>query len=296
MKIFDCFMYFDEDLILDLRLNLLNNYVDEFVIVESLYTHSGKRRKLLFDIKKYEKFKNKINYIILEDPPLDLDSINVNEAENLINSKHILNAVKRENLQRNTILNGLKLALPEDIIIISDLDEIPNLENNNIRNIKNKIILFKQKFFYYKFNLKLNNFPWHGSKACKKKNLISPQWLRNVKDKIYPFWRLDALFSRKKYQDIRIIDNGGWHFSNIKTPADIEKKLKNYLHHREYELNPIGEEKISKIIEEKKPIYNLRADMRSNKFDLSEKLVVSDISELPYYMQKNINKYKDWLN
>ena len=296
MKIFDCFMYFDEDLILDLRLNLLNNYVDEFVIVESLYTHSGRRRELLFDIKKYEKFKNKINYIILEDPPLDLDFINVNETENSINSKHILNAVKRENLQRNTILNGLKLALPEDIIIISDLDEIPNLENNNIRNIKNKIILFKQKFFYYKFNLKLNNFPWHGSKACKKKNLISPQWLRNVKDKIYPFWRLDALFSRKKYQDIRIIDNGGWHFSNIKTPADIEKKLKNYLHHREYELNPIGEEKISKIIEEKKPIYNLRADMRSNKFDLSEKLVVSDISELPYYMQKNINKYKDWLN
>jgi beta-1,4-mannosyl-glycoprotein beta-1,4-N-acetylglucosaminyltransferase len=296
MKIFDCFMYFDEDLILDLRLNLLNNYVDEFVIVESLYTHSGRRRKLLFDIKKYEKFKNKINYIILEDPPLDLDFINVNETENSINSKHILNAVKRENLQRNTILNGLKLALPEDIIIISDLDEIPNLENNNIRNIKNKIILFKQKFFYYKFNLKLNNFPWHGSKACKKKNLISPQWLRNVKDKIYPFWRLDALFSRKKYQDIKIIDNGGWHFSNIKTPADIEKKLKNYLHHREYELNPIGEEKISKIIEEKKPIYNLRADMRSNKFDLSEKLVVSDISELPYYMQKNINKYKDWLN
>ena len=296
MKIFDCFMYFDEDLILDLRLNLLNNYVDEFVIVESFYTHSGRRRKLLFDIKKYKKFKNKINYIILEDPPLDLDFINVNETENSINSKHILNAVKRENLQRNTILNGLKLALPEDIIIISDLDEIPNLENNNIRNIKNKIILFKQKFFYYKFNLKLNNFPWHGSKACKKKNLISPQWLRNVKDKIYPFWRLDALFSRKKYQDIKIIDNGGWHFSNIKTPADIEKKLKNYLHHREYELNPIGEEKISKIIKEKKPIYNLRADMRSNKFNLSEKLVVSDISELPYYMQKNINKYKDWLN
>ena len=104
------------------------------------------------------------------------------------------------------------------------------------------------------------------------------------------------LFSRKKYQNIKIIDNGGWHFSNIKTPADIKKKLKNYLHHREYELNPIGEEKISKIIKEKKPIYNLRADMRSNKFNLSEKLVVSDISELPYYMQKNINKYKDWLN
>ena len=296
MKIFDCFMYFDEDLILDLRLNLLNNYVDEFVIVESIYTHSGKQRKLLFDIKKFEKFKNKINYIILKDPPLDLDIFNKVETENKRNSKYILNAVKRENLQRNTILNGLKSALPDDLIIISDLDEIPNLENNIIKDIENKIILFKQKFFYYKFNLKLNNFPWYGSKACRKKNLISPQWLRNVKDKVYPFWRLDVLFSSKKYQNIKIIENGGWHFSNIKTPADIEKKLKNYLHHREYELNPIGEKKISEIIKEKKPIYNLKVDMRSNKFDLSEKLVVLDMSELPYYIQKNINKYKDWLN
>ena len=296
MKIFDCFMYFDEDLILDLRLNLLNNYVDEFVIVESLYTHSGKRRKLLFDIKKYEKFKNKINYITLENPPLDLDSINVKETQNSINSKYILNAVKRENLQRNTILDGLKSALPEDIIIISDLDEIPNLESNNIRNIKNKIILFKQKFFYYKFNLKLNNFPWHGSKACKKKNLISPQWLRNVKDKIYSFWRLDTLFSNKKYQNIKIINNGGWHFSNIKTPADIEKKMSTYLHHREYELNPVGEKKINEIIKEKRPIYNLKTDMRGNKFDLKDQLIVADIDELPYYIKENITKYKDWLN
>ena len=60
MKIFDCFMYYDEDLILDLRLNLLNSYVDEFVIVESLYTHSGELRKLRFDVNKYSRFKNKI--------------------------------------------------------------------------------------------------------------------------------------------------------------------------------------------------------------------------------------------
>jgi len=296
MKIFDCFMYFDEDLILDLRLNLLNNYVDEFVIVESIYTHSGKQRKLLFDIKKFEKFKNKINYIILKDPPLDLDIFNKVETENKRNSKYILNAVKRENLQRNTILNGLKSALPDDLIIISDLDEIPNLENNNIKDIENKIILFKQKFFYYKFNLKLNNFVWHGSKACRKKDLISPQWLRNIKDKIYPIWRLDTLFSNKKYQSVKIINNGGWHFSNIKTPADIEKKMKTYLHHREYDLNPIGEKKISEIIKEKKTIYNLKNDMKSNKFDLTEKLVLADIEELPYYLQKNIKKYKDWLD
>jgi len=296
MKIFDCFMYYDEDLILDLRLNLLNNYVDEFLIVESLYTHSGERRKLLFDINNYSKFKNKIKYIILEKVPEDLLVLSEKDTEHEKNSKYILNAVKRENLQRNTISEGLTSASPEDIVIISDVDEIPNLENNKIKDIKNKIIFFKQKFFYYKFNLKLNNFVWHGSKACRKKDLISPQWLRNIKDKIYPIWRLDTLFSNKKYQSVKIINNGGWHFSNIKTPADIEKKMKTYLHHREYDLNPIGEKKISEIIKEKKTIYNLKNDMKSNKFDLTEKLVLADIEELPYYLQKNIKKYKDWLD
>ena len=296
MKIFDCFMYYDEDLILDLRLNLLNKYVDEFVIVESLFTHSGEPRKLLFDIHKYFKFKDKINYIILKNPPTDLSALNKNDSLDVKNSKYILNAVKRENLQRNIIIEGLKSALPDDLIIISDVDEIPNLENNNIKEIKNKIILFKQNFFYYRFNLKLDNFSWYGSKACRKKNLISPQWLRNVKDKIYPIWRIDTLFSNKKYQNIKIINDGGWHFSNIKTPANIEKKMKTYLHHREYDLNPLGEKKISEIINEKKPIYNLKNDMRSNKFDLSEKLIVTDISELPYYIQNNTDKYKNWLN
>jgi len=296
MKIFDCFMYYDEDLIIDLRLNYLNDYVDKFVIVESSYTHSGTPRKTLFDINKFSKFKNKIKYIVVNEIPVDLQKFNKADTEHQKNSKYILNAVRRENFQRNAITKGLDSASLEDLIIISDVDEIPNLEEINFKNIENKIISFKQKFFYYKFNLKLNDYDWYGSKACRKKNLISPQWLRNVKTKIFPFWRIDTFFSKKKYQNVKIINNGGWHFSNIKTPADIEKKMKTYLHHREYELNPIGEKRISEIIKEKKPIYNLKADMRSNKFDLSDQLIVADLDELPYYVQKNINKYKNWLD
>ena len=202
MKIFDCFMYYDEDLILDLRLNYLNNYVDKFVIVESSYTHSGDSRKCLFDIKNYSKFKDKINYIILEEPPVDLSHVKKDDSFEKKNSKLILNAVKRENLQRNTISKGLKSALPEDLIIVSDVDEIPNLNDNNIGTIKNKIIFFEQKYFYYKFNLKLDNYPWYGSRACKKKDLISPQWLRNIKSKTYSTWRIDTMFSKKKYKNI----------------------------------------------------------------------------------------------
>jgi len=295
MKIFDCFMYYDEDLILDLRLNYLNKYVDKFIIVESTYTHSGQNRKLLFDIKKFSKFKDKINYIILDKPPVDLFIINTSDTDHQKNSKIILNAVKRENLQRNTISKGLNLALLDDMVIISDVDEIPNLEDNNITKVKNKIIFFKQKYFHYKFNLKLEEYIWHGSKACKKKHLITPQWLRNIKDKTYPFWRIDTFFSKKKYQNIKFIENGGWHFSNLKNPVDIEKKMKTYLHHREYELRPLGEEKIKNIIEERKAIYNLNVDQRQNKFDLSQKLTIADINELPSYLVRNTARYKDWI-
>ena len=289
-------MYYDEEMILDLRLNYLDAYVDYFVIVESIYTHSGLPRKLLFDINNFSKFKNKIIYKVLNEEPKNLDKIEKNDDENTLNSKLILNAVKRENLQRDTLQNGLTLASQNDLILISDVDEIPNLENLNLDNIDKKIILFNQKYYYYKFNLKLNGIKWYGSKACLNKYLISPQWLRNVKSKIYPWWRFDVFFSNKKYKNIKIINNGGWHFSNIKSASDIEKKMRTYLHHIEYELNPLGEAKINEIIKQKKPIYNLKSDMKSNKFDLSDRLISADINELPSYVQNNLNKYKKWID
>jgi beta-1,4-mannosyl-glycoprotein beta-1,4-N-acetylglucosaminyltransferase len=73
MKIIDCFMFFDEEMLLDLRLNILDKFVDKFVIVESSYTHSGKEKKLIFDINKYSKFKKKINYIVLKDHPKGIE-------------------------------------------------------------------------------------------------------------------------------------------------------------------------------------------------------------------------------
>ncbi len=295
MKIFDCFMFFDEEMLLDFRLNYLNDYVDKFVVVESSYTHSGEKRKLLFDINKFKKFEKKISYIVVDQEPPGISKISDKDDEDTKNSKYILNAAKRENFQRDCIQQGLKEADPIDIVLISDLDEIPNLEKNSLKNIKNKIILFKQKLFYYKFNLKLDSFEWFGTKACRKVNLLSPQWLRNIKDKKYPFWRVDSLFSRTKYQDIYFIENGGWHFSYMKTAKNIEKKLTSYLHHREYDLEPIGEDKIQKMIMSKKPVYNLRADMKKSKFSGGDELTVTTTDELPTYIKNNLDKYKQWL-
>ena len=239
MKIYDCFMYFDEEVVLDVRLNTLNEFVDYFVIVESIYTHKGNLRELKFNHKKFEKFKDKIIYIVDEETYPQTDEINTEDSEGEKSRKAIFNAAYRENGQRNLITRGLKKANDEDIIMVSDVDEIPKLSELNFKNINEKIILFKQDMFYYKFNLWLPNLIWTGTKACKKKNLVNPQWLRNIKDRKYSFFRIDTFFSKTKYTSIKVINDGGWHFSNIKTPKEIEFKLRSYLHHREFDLNPL---------------------------------------------------------
>ena len=235
MKIFDCFMYFDEEVVLDVRLNTLDKYVDYFVIVESSFTHKGDNKNLMFNHNKFEKFKNKIIYLVYDKQPKGIEVVNENDSEGEKSRKYILNAVLRENGQRNFIQNGLNKAEDNDIILISDVDEIPNLSEVNFNNISEKIIMFHQDMFYYKFDLKIPNLLWTGTKGCRKKYLLSPQWLRNVKDRKYFHFRIDILFSEKKYSSIKFISNGGWHFSNIKTAEEIEYKLKSYLHHREFD-------------------------------------------------------------
>ena len=296
MKIYDCCMFFDEEMLLGLRLKTLNKYIDKFIIVESKYTHSGDKKKLIFNINKYSEFKKKINYIITEDYAEGIENINNDDNENQKNIKHIMNALRRENYQRNKIKDGLNEAESDDWIIISDLDEIPNLDKINFNEINKKIIFFKQRVFYYKLNLELKKIHWIGSKAVLKKNLISPQWLRNIKDRIYSKWRLDIIISKKKYNNILYINDGGWHFSYIKKPEDIEKKLKSYLHHREYDLEPLGIEKIKNFVNNKSVIYDHRLEKTQYKFSGSQKLEKISLDYLPPDIENNINFYKEWLD
>tara|TARA_Y100000591_G_C21722310_1_gene639432 strand:+ start:38 stop:907 length:870 start_codon:yes stop_codon:yes gene_type:complete len=289
-------MYFDEEIVLDTRLNYLDQYVDYFVIIESCFTHRGDKRKLKFDIKKFERFKDKIIYKVYDEIPSEVKEIQKNDDEDTKSYKYIMNAAHRENSQRNYISEGIKDADDEDIILVSDVDEIPNISTIDIRTIKEKIILFKQDMFYYKFNLKLPKMEWMGTKACKKKNLINPQWLRNIKDRKYPFYRLDTLFSNNKYISIKIIDNGGWHFSNIKSAEDIEHKLKSYLHHREFDIEPLNTEGIKKIMENRQAIYDLRVDKTVNKIGTGDKLEKYNIENLPDVIKLNVEKYKEWLD
>ena len=296
MKIYDCFMYFDEEAVLDVRLNTLNKYVDYFVIVESKFTHRGDQRKLKFNHQKFEKFKNKIIYLTYEKLPTEIEEIKANDHHNELSRKYIWNAVYRENGQRNYIVNGLVGAEQNDIILISDVDEIPKLSNINFNEIAEKIILFKQDMFYYKFNLQLPNLIWTGTRACKKKDLVNPQWLRNVKERKYPFFRIDTFFSKTKYTDIKVINDGGWHFSNIKTAKEIEYKLKSYLHHREFDEKPLSVDEINGIIKNKEAIYDLTVDKTINKIGSGGKLKKYNFEKLPIHIQKNHFNYKEWID
>ena len=289
-------MYFDEEVVLDLRLNTLDRYVDYFVIVESTFTHRGDRRNLKFDHKKFEKFKDKIIYLTFDKDPDGIEIIYENDNEGEKSRKYILNAAKRENGQRDYIINGLQNANPEDLILISDVDEIPNLEEINFDNLKEKILMFQQDMFYYKFNLKLPNMVWSGTKGCKKKNLLNPQWIRNIKDKKYSILRLDIIFSKIKYNSIKFIKDGGWHFSNIKSPEEIEHKLKSYLHHREFDEQPLSIDQIDMIIKNKQAIYDLNVDKTVNKVGSGSKLVKYDFDKLPVYLKENKEIYKEWLD
>ena len=146
-------MFFDEEMLLDLRLNILNKYVHKFVITEATYMHSGKPKKLIFDINKFSKFKDKIIYIVVDKQPANLEIINENDSNDTKGSKLINNSVKRENFQREMAKDSLDKSADEDIILINDIDEIPNLNEINFNNINKKLIIFKQKTYCYKFNL-----------------------------------------------------------------------------------------------------------------------------------------------
>ena len=295
MKIYDCFMYYDEDEMLNLRLNILNKYVDKFIVAESKFTHSGKIKDKNFDINKFSKFKNKINYFYIEKEPKNISKILDADSQDEKNNKKILNAMARDNFQRNCLSDGIRDANDEDLIILSDLDEIPNLENVEFEKIKNNILLFEQKIFYYKFNLLYPNFLWYGSKACKKKNFLYPQWLRNIKNKKYPFWRFDTFFSKKKYQNIYILKDGGWHYTNIKSPEQIHNKMINFAHHFEYEKSNFSENDMKNFIKNRVVFYDHFSDKNKNRFKSQIKLEIANRGILPKYLIENIENYKDWV-
>jgi len=262
-------MYFDEDLVLDIRLNTLKNNVDRFVIVEATKNHAGEKKNLKFKIENFQKFKDKIKYVVVDDLPSEVKSPKKGWHEN-----HA-----RDQFQRNSMERGYKDCHDDDIIMISDIDEIPNPKKLNEFDIKNKYACFLQKNFQSKINLlNVTDGDWPGTKICQKKNLKSPQWLRDIKVKKKPFWKI---FSKK----IQIIENGGWHFSFLKDPESIRNKITSYSH-QEYNTEEFTN---TDFIKEK---ISLGLDLFNRKINY-EKINIDD--SFPEYIYKNKKMFKDWI-
>ena len=293
MKLFDCTSFYSEHLMMDIRFNILNEKVHKFVVVESKFSHSGKEKKLNFDINNYKKFKDKIIYLVIENEPDGLLNIdNTSDSAGIQRS----NSLKRIEQSYDVMQTGIVDAGENDLILLSDNDEIPNLDSHNFIKSKKDILIFRQLFFYYKFNLIHDAMLWHGTKACKKKKLISMSWLRNIKSKKYPFWRLDAFFSDKKYTNLDIIEDGGWHFTNLKSPEDLLEKMKNFGHHNEFDKSGLGLEDIRRKIEKHELFYDHYLDQSDpKKWSSNYKLKKTELNILPKYIQENISNLKDWL-
>ena len=269
MKLIDCFMYFDEDLILDIRLNTLDDKVDKFVVVEATKNHAGKDKKLNFKIENFSKFKDKIIYIVVDDMPVKVKSPKTGWHEN-----HV-----RDQFQRNAIERGYKDFSDNDLIMISDIDEIPNPKKIGEFNIENKFACFLQKNFQSKINLlNMSDGEWTGTKICQKKYLKSPQWLRDIKIKKKPFWKF---FDKK----IQLIDNGGWHFSFLKSPDSIKNKIISYSHQEYNKEKFINTDLIKKRISSGVDLFD--RGIKYKKVDIDE--------SFPEYIYKNKGMFKDWI-
>ena len=265
MAIYDCFQYFNEDHMVDLRLNILDKHVDYFVISESTKTHQGKPKKLNFDINKFKKFKDKIKYLIAD------------YKDQITFENHKGGESPVEQHQRNYLMEGIKHASPDDFIILSDSDEIPDFSKILNLNDDKKFMAFSQKMFMYKINLQnLRESNWIGSKITKKKYITTMQNLRNLKFKNYPFWRLD------KY-DQQIIQ-GGWHFSFLQTPQEILTKIKSFSH-GEFNDGNLSERSIEEKILKNEDIFGRGTELKKINIDNS----------YPEYILENKEKFSSWI-
>jgi beta-1,4-mannosyl-glycoprotein beta-1,4-N-acetylglucosaminyltransferase len=265
-KKIDCITFFDNNFMFDFRYNVMKNYVDKFVICESLYDHRNNKKGVNFDPEKKYINDPQILHIVVEKPfPKNT------------------NAWQNQAIQRDYIIKKLNFAEDNDFIFFSDPDEILNPEVLENFDLKKKYGIFLQRFFNYKFNI-FNPYesPWEGTKVCKKKNLKSIDFMREKvrkKNLRYKFYRFD------KEKNIQIFENAGWHFNNVMSPEKISKKLKTFAH------NEFSSEEFSSVETIRNKI-NAKVDL----FNRNEKYEVVRIDEgFPKYLLNNLLKFKDYI-
>ena len=220
-RTFDCFTYFNEDRLLELRFETLSDVVDVFVVVEATRTHTGIPKPLLFDRDRFPKFADRIRHVVVDDLSPDVSD-----------------AWQNENDQRNAMLRSLDDADPLDRIIIADLDEIPNPDAIRRYRPSRLFGTFVQRWFNYS----LNNLAVRDDESGRDRDWVrcrittrrhldrffrTPQRVRLLDRRPGPAARWYQL--RRKLGEQRI-ENGGWHFSWVMSPEQMIVKMESYAH------------------------------------------------------------------
>ena len=271
-RIFDCIPFYQSNLLFELRLKTLDHLVDEFIVCEATKTHAGKKKELCFELKKFQKISKKIKYIIVDDMP---------ERNSLNKEKYPL-----YNYQINALHKGLANANDNDLILVSDEDEIPNPSAiNKFDYEKYKYGIFMQKIFYYKLNIQNESEAagnmWPGSRICLKKNLKKFSWFRalKTKNKTSPLWKF------WKEKSIDNLENGGWHFTYLMDFQKISDKIKSS---ELFEFKKFNFTNINNI--------QFRVENLIDPFDRNYKLKKIKIDETyPKFILDNQEYYKDWI-
>lgn len=244
--IFDCFSFFNELDLLEIRLHTLDKVVDKFVLAEAPWTHSGSPKPLYFEENKarFAPFLGKIVHIVAGDPPTDPDA---DERDN---------AWTRENWQRNSIANGLSSAKPDDTIVISDLDEIP--DPDVVRSLSAKCAAGKRIF-----NLHTRCYAFFLNNRC----VSSPFWTGGPQILSYRTFTDRSTYRKCKFSDtcpeaanalpsatlIRFapdketVSDAGWHFSSMGGIAAIRKKIMSFAH-TEFKIAASDPEEIERAV------------------------------------------------
>jgi beta-1,4-mannosyl-glycoprotein beta-1,4-N-acetylglucosaminyltransferase len=283
-KIYDSFCFFNELDILELRLNILNDVVDKFIICESSVTHSGKQKKFYFEENKdrYSKFLDKIIHVKVFDTPASFNYLqkiqNPNEDQKYINEIYdFISKTRafdrttqphygRDFYQKECVRRGMSECKDDDIILFSDCDEIPNPEIlQYIKHIisNDKFYTLKQNMYYYFLNvLKENN--WGGTR------LGTYKYLKN--------YSYNELRNQKNIE----LENGGWHFSYMGGVELIKQKIEAYSA-QEYNLDVVKNNLQENINNFNDPLFRGKL----------QKVEIDDT--YPKYILDNLDKYKAFI-
>lgn len=276
--IYDCFPFYNELDILEIKLNTLYDVVDYFVLVEATTTHTGVIKPLYYEYNRYAyperfaRFKSKIIHVLVQNMPITenevLAAISTEDRQWLATGYQLGDDWVRERFQRNEMMRVLQHCDPNDIIIIEDADEIVRPEI--LANIENIIVdgsnAVEQTLHTYYLNFKCTNMPWWGSKILRKKFVTNPSEHR---------------FHTPAANYIR---DGGWHFNFMGGTKAIQQKIKSYSH-QEFNVPEVLNNIDIRLKEKKDALGRL----------YQYEVVPITADHYPKYIVDNINLYSNWI-